>query len=65
MCIRDRYQTVAFRTADYLLREMTDAEGGFYSAQDADSDGVEGKYYVFTRDELCAALGPELSLIHI
>lgn len=56
---RELYQTVAFRTADYLLREMTDADGGFYSAQDADSDGVEGKYYVFTRDELCAALGPE------
>jgi uncharacterized protein YyaL (SSP411 family) len=39
------------------MRNMTDKEGGFYSAEDADSEGVEGKFYVFTRDEIIAALG--------
>ncbi len=43
---------VAHRTAEYVLREMTSPEGGFYSAQDADSEGEEGKYYVFTPDEI-------------
>ena len=49
----------AERTADFVLREMTAPEGGFYSAQDADSDGVEGKYYLFTPEELIHVLGPE------
>ncbi|MGI6162188.1 MAG: thioredoxin domain-containing protein [Christensenellales bacterium] len=55
---RDRfYANVAERTLDYVLRELTDAKGGFYCAQDADSDGVEGKYYVFTRQEIYKVLG--------
>ena len=37
------YKEVAVSTADYVIREMTSSEGGFYSAQDADSEGVEGK----------------------
>lgn len=41
------YLNTAEKTADYVLREMTSTEGGFYSAQDADSEGVEGKYYTF------------------
>lgn len=44
-------------TADYILRELTDAEGGFHCGQDADSDCVEGKYYVFTPEEVTSILG--------
>lgn len=53
------YLLAANRTADFVLREMTAAEGGFFSAQDADSDGVEGKYYLFTPKEIIRLLGPE------
>jgi hypothetical protein len=48
---------IAEETLDYVLREMTDAAGGFYSAQDADSEGHEGKFFVWTPDELRAVLG--------
>src|SRR5438309_1408710 len=44
---------------DYVLREMTDPAGGFYSAQDADSEGHEGKFFVWTADEIHAVLGAE------
>lgn len=53
------YRTVAEKTADYILREMTDPEGGFYSAQDADSEGVEGKYYLFEPAEIIRILGEQ------
>lgn len=53
------YLLAAERTADFVLREMTSPQGGFRSAQDADSDGVEGKYYLFTPEELVRLLGPE------
>ncbi|WP_444641441.1 thioredoxin domain-containing protein [Caproiciproducens sp. R1] len=53
----DFYKTVAVKTMEYILREMTDENGGFYCAQDADSDGQEGKYYVFTPDEIVSLLG--------
>lgn len=53
------YLLAAERTADFVLREVTATEGGFYSAQDADSDGEEGKYYLFTPEELVRLLGPE------
>jgi uncharacterized protein YyaL (SSP411 family) len=46
-------------TLDYVLREMTDPAGGFYSAQDADSEGHEGKFFVWTPDEIRAALAPD------
>lgn len=49
----------AEKTADYILREMTDAHGGFYAAQDADSDGEEGRFYVWTVEEVCRLLGRE------
>jgi uncharacterized protein YyaL (SSP411 family) len=48
---------IAEETLDYVLREMTDPLGGFYSAQDADSEGHEGKFFVWTPDEIRAALG--------
>ena len=54
---RPLYQTVARRTLDYVLRELRSPQGGFYCGQDADSDGVEGKYYVFTPEELRQLLG--------
>ncbi len=50
---------VTRQTADFLLRELRTADGGFASAIDADSEGVEGRFYVWTPDELDAALGPE------
>ncbi len=51
------YCDVAEKTASYILREMTSEEGGFYSAQDADSEGVEGKFYLLTPDEIKHLLG--------
>ena len=51
------YADIAGRTADYILRELTGPKGGFYCGQDADSDGVEGKYYVFTPEEGKSVLG--------
>jgi uncharacterized protein YyaL (SSP411 family) len=50
---------VCEETLDYVLREMTAPEGGFYSAQDADSEGHEGKFFVWTPDEIRAVLGAD------
>ncbi len=50
---------VASETLDYLLREMTPEGGGFFSAQDADSEGEEGTFYVWNPETLAAAVGPE------
>lgn len=50
------YKTVAEQVLDYVRREMTDKEGGFFSAQDADSEGIEGKYYVFHPEEIHSVL---------
>ncbi len=47
------------KTLDFVLREMTSSEGGFYSAQDADSEGVEGKYYVWKKSEIKEILGDD------
>ena len=53
------YERIACETLDYVRREMTDPAGGFYSAQDADSEGEEGKYYVWTPAEIEAVLGAD------
>jgi uncharacterized protein YyaL (SSP411 family) len=46
------FADIARRTCDYVLRDMTSPDGGFYSAEDADSEGVEGRFYVWTRAEV-------------
>ncbi|HET7498288.1 MAG TPA: thioredoxin domain-containing protein [Candidatus Eisenbacteria bacterium] len=53
------YASVAREIAAYVARDLTSPEGAFYSAEDADSEGEEGKFYVWTMEELVAALGPE------
>ena len=54
------YKCISEKTAKYVLRELADPDGGFYSAQDADSEGVEGKYYVFDYDEITELLGEDI-----
>ncbi len=56
---KEIYLDVAEKTASYILREMTSPEGGFYSSQDADSEGEEGRYYLFTPSEIDEAIGAE------
>jgi uncharacterized protein len=51
------YSTVAKRIFEYVLNKMTSEEGGFYSAEDADSEGVEGKFYVWDYEEIIKLLG--------
>jgi uncharacterized protein YyaL (SSP411 family) len=60
----DLYRRIAVETLDYVVREMTHPEGGFYSTQDADSEGVEGKYFVWTPDETWDVLGDEAILFN-
>ncbi len=53
------YRVITEEVLDYVVREMTDPAGGFYSTQDADSEGQEGKFFVWTWDEIHQVLGPE------
>ncbi|WP_176235635.1 thioredoxin domain-containing protein [Candidatus Hakubella thermalkaliphila] len=53
------FRCVAEETIDYVLREMTAPGGGFFSTQDADSEGMEGKYYLWTPDEIFDVVGKE------
>jgi uncharacterized protein YyaL (SSP411 family)/aryl-alcohol dehydrogenase-like predicted oxidoreductase len=53
------YRRVATETLDYIVKEMTSPEGGFYSATDADSEGVEGKFFVWTPEEIRTAVGSD------
>jgi hypothetical protein len=54
-----RHAEVARDILGYVLRDMTHPEGGFYSAEDADSEGHEGKFYCWTRSELSQLLAPD------
>ncbi len=54
-----RYGEVARETFAYVLRDLTAPDGGFYAAEDADSDGAEGRFYTWTRAEMLTALGKE------
>jgi len=56
---KEFYKNVANEIFEYIRREMTSPEGGFWCAQDADSEGVEGRYYVFTPDEINAVLNKD------
>ncbi len=56
------YQQVVEETLDFIARELTDASGGFYSSLDADSEGEEGKFYVWTKEELTQILSDETTL---
>jgi len=56
---REEFARTARETIAYVLRDMTDPSGGFYSAEDADSEGEEGKFYLWTKDEILAVLGEE------
>ena len=53
------YRRIATETLDYILREMTSPEGGFYSSTDADSEGKEGKFFVWTPSQIKKILGEE------
>lgn len=58
----DLYKQVVYETIEFVNRELTNPNGGFYSALDADSEGVEGKYYVWQKDELENVLGNDFLL---
>jgi uncharacterized protein len=59
MTANETYKVVVCETLDYILRDMTHDQGGFYSSQDADSEGEEGKFYVWDRSEIFDLLGAE------
>ncbi len=56
---REQFRRVSVETLDWVMREMTDPSGGFYSTLDADSEGVEGKYYVWEKLEIERLLGAD------
>ncbi|GAJ39243.1 thioredoxin domain-containing protein [Saccharococcus caldoxylosilyticus] len=60
----ERYKEIAEQIIEFVKREMTSNDGAFYSAIDADSEGVEGKYYVWAPDEVINVLGTELGELY-
>lgn len=58
------YRRITVEILEYVLREMTHLGGGFYSTQDADSEGVEGKFFLWTTDEIRSILGDEVILFN-
>ena len=56
------YKRIVYETLEFIEREMTDESGGFYSSLDADSEGEEGKYYVWTKNEIDNLLGEKAEL---
>src|SRR5207244_2413062 len=59
---REDYQITAERVFDYVLRDMRAPNGGFYSAEDADSEGKEGKFYLWDEPEIRSLLGDDADL---
>lgn len=55
----EEFRRVAVETIEYAIREMLDEKGGFYSAQDADSEGEEGKFFVWTPEEVADVIGED------
>ncbi len=61
---RENYKRIVDEVITYVARDMTDANGGFYSAEDADSEGIEGKFYLWTEEEIRGLLdGADASLV--
>lgn len=60
---KDQYRQIAKEILDYVLRDMTGPQGGFYSAEDADSEGHEGFFYTWTHEEIVSLLGKEESAL--
>jgi hypothetical protein len=59
------YKKVVFETLDFVKQEFTSPEGAFYASLDADSEGVEGKFYVWTKEEVDAVLGDDAMLFSV
>ncbi len=57
------YRQIAEETLNYLLRDMRHPDGGFFTSEDADSEGVEGKFYVWSREEMAAVLGNDSDVV--
>ena len=57
---KSEYRRIAHECLEWVLREMQDDTGGYYSTQDADSEGVEGKFYVWSKDEVSELLGDDV-----
>jgi len=59
----ENYKTIIAETLDFIQRELTSVDGGFYASLDADSEGEEGKYYIWSQQELQQILGDDAELI--